>query len=131
MIQAVQTDGVEMAKVDSEITYIYKQIKKRPAVKFTRKTKLPATFVTLLRPFKGKDAPKVKVELLDTTSGMIQLKVQENNATDYIYVGDQPTEVSSRKHRGKVYAGYVRGNKKRLFVDRSEHQKNIKAHGWN
>ncbi|QQE13047.1 alginate lyase family protein [Planctomycetota bacterium] len=134
LIQAVKKDDLDIQLADSFVSYQYNKKTKRPAVKYTKKVKLPATFVTLLKPFKG-EKPEIETRLVEGENGMIDVVVKsDNNVIDHVFIGDQPSEIDTEAYSGKMYSGLVRktvsGHYETVFKDTSEHKKGVKASGW-
>ncbi|WP_432798026.1 alginate lyase family protein [Poriferisphaera sp. WC338] len=132
MIRALETKNVEMDQVKSFLTYEYVKLIDRPAIRFSSKTKLPATFVTLLKPFKGEAAPKIETSCVIDDKDMVLVEVKVGSVVDTVLVGKEPTKIEGKQ---LWYAGLMRkvdGKSEEVcvFQDRSEHRMGVKAHGW-
>ncbi|MBT3606312.1 MAG: hypothetical protein HOE48_02335 [Candidatus Latescibacteria bacterium] len=109
LVRALPTDGLVMASVASEVSFVYTQKEPRPAIRFRQKNTLPITFVTLLVPYVGTELPEVSFNAypLDNALGV---RVVGDGFSDVVFVTEHPVDIAALGIDRVVRAGLIREN---------------------
>lgn len=92
LVRAIQRQDMVVSNEPSWIMTGYGRKAKRPHVRFQKHRALPATFVTLLLPFKGSQAPKLEAVLIGEPdpAGIISIDVRSAHGRDLLFAGVAP-----------------------------------------
>ena len=99
-----------MAEVPSAVSFVYTKEEPRPAVQYSRYGALPFTFVTLLLPYPGRQAPAVAIRELTVTGehDPIAVEVTGPGFVDVLFAGVDVGPVKGPGFEAVGLAGLLR-----------------------
>jgi len=110
LVRALRTEGLGMEQVDSWVSFVYTEREPRPAVRYRLQGPLPATFVTLLLPYPGAEAPAIAAREVPVPGAADFVAVQVTGpwGTDTVYCGEGPSPVQFSGVSATSRAGLIR-----------------------
>lgn len=110
LVRALRTEGLGMEQVDSRVSFVYTEKEPRPAVRYRLQGPLPATFVTLLCPYPGSEAPAISAREVPMPGapGFVAVQVTGPWGTDTVYCGEGPSAVQFAGVSATSRAGLIR-----------------------
>ncbi len=110
LIKQLRDAGGSFSAGESWVSYKYGTREPRPMVRYHHEGSLPVTFVTLLVPYPGAQAPDLTASEIEMggDEGFIGIEVNGAGFTDVVFIGDRPGNPGLEEFDAPALAGIVR-----------------------